>query len=372
MRASVKCEVLRGAVNKVLNVVGKKNIRPILAQSLICVKDGQIIVSATDLEVSAKIKIPARVEKEGDFCVNPKNLYDILRELPNFQIELALTGEASKVLSLRCKDIHFTLLIHQSDDFPHLLFKERASQFQMRSDALLTVIEKTSHVISDDDTQIYFNGLFLHEVDARMRAVATDGNRLSIIDTELDLEAETTPLLSGIIVPRKGIYEFKRMAESFPGEMISLSVDDSFIYANVADQHFLSVLLIAQDYPKYETVIPTRSTFTIKADRGELLDAVKRIKIMSNEKYDGVRVKLKGSEMLLASENPILGAADEKLQIEYSGKDMEICFNSRYLMDALTPLEGRVLLEVNSQYTPVIFKSENLPNYLGVVMPLKL
>ena len=373
MQALLESGIFRDGVNKVLNVVGKKNIRPILNQALLVVRDGHIEISATDSELSAKIRIPANVEKEGSFCVQPKHLFEILRELPNEKIQLSLSEENPHILNIRCKEIHFTLHVLENNDFPTLMFPSQDSMIQIGAESLLTMIEKTSFAISDDETQIYFNGIFFQQVDERMRAVGTDGNRLSLVEVNFNNNEPSSLLKKGVIIPKKGIHELRRMAESFPKEMISLLIDDVSIYAQIKDVYHLSVLLIEQDYPKYETVIPEKTSYVLKADRKTLIDAVKRIKIMSNEKYNGVKIILKNSEMILTSQIPVLGAADEKIQVDYEGKEMEICFNARYLMDALTPLEeGNISLEINNQFSPILFKSENLPDYTGVVMPLKL
>ena len=306
----------------------------------------------------------------GSFCVNPKHLFEILKELPNANLSLLLNEENSNILNIHCKDIHFTLRILQDDDFPQLLFLQKEGQVRIETDLLLMMIEKTSLSISDDETQIYFNGMFLQKVGLRMRAVGTDGNRLSLVDADFQDDASSSLLKRGIIIPKKGVYELKRMAESFPGKTISLTIDDVSVHAQIQDIYHLSILLIEQDYPKYEAVIPEKTSFLLKVDRKIFIDAVRRIKIMSNEKYNGVKIILKNSEMVLTSQIPIVGAADEKIKVEYTGKEMEICFNARYLMDALSPLEeGSVLLEINNQFSPILFKSENLPDYLGVVMP---
>ena len=374
MQVFLESGTFRDGINKVLNVVGKKNIRPILNQALIVAKKNHLDISATDSEISAKIKIPANVETPGSFCVNPKHLFDILRELPNETLSLSLKeANSDNILNIHCQDIHFTLRVLEDADFPQLLFLEKSGQVEVETEALLTMIEKTSSAISDDETQIYFNGMFLQKIDSRIRAVGTDGNRLSLIDADFNDHSSSSLLTKGIIIPKKGVYELKRMAESFPGEMVSLTIDDVSIHAQVKDLYYLSILLIEQDYPKYQTVIPHKTSFILKADRKIFMDAVKRIKIMSNEKYNGVKIILKNSDMILTSQIPVLGAADEKIKVEYTGKDMEICFNARYLMDALTPLEeGNISLEINNQFSAILFKSENLPDYLGVVMPLKL
>ena len=373
MQVFLESGIFRDGVNKVLNVVGKKNIRPILNQALIVVKNNSIEISATDSEISAKVKIPANIEEPGSFCVNPKNLFEILRELPNAPLSLSLKDKNPNTLNIHCKDIHFTLRILEEHDFPALLFLEKDDELQIRAESLLTMIEKTSLAISDDETQIYFNGMFLQKVGSRMRAVGTDGNRLSLIDMDYNDNASSSFMDRGIIVPKKGVHELRRMAESFPEEMIFFTIDDVSIHARIKDIYHISILLIEQDYPKYEAVIPDKTSFTLKADRKIFMDAVKRIKIMSNEKYNGVKIILKNTDMVLTSQIPVLGAADEKIKVEYTGKDMEICFNARYLMDALSPLEeGNVSLEINNQFSPILFKSEKLPDYVGVVMPLKL
>ena len=146
------------------------------------------------------------MENGGTFCANPKNLFDILRELPETKVTLSLNAEKSK-LAIDCKDIHFSLLVHPDRDFPHLLFEEREHQFRIPADKLLQIIDKTFHAMSDDETRIYFSGMYLQEVGSCVRAVATDGNRLALIDTQLD-ENEMPSLADGVIVPKKGVHEF--------------------------------------------------------------------------------------------------------------------------------------------------------------------
>ena len=363
----------RDGVAKVLNVVGKKNIRPILNQALVSVKEDNLEISATDSEMSAKIKIFANVKKTGSFCVNPKHLFEILRELPNASLSLSLLENDPNTLNIHCQDINFKLRIMQSDDFPLIRFPDKNADFEIDSESLLAMIEKTAMTISDDETQIYFNGMFLQKVGSRIRSVGSDGNRLSLIDVDFKENTPSFLLTKGIIIPKKGIYEMRRMAESFPEEMISLSIDEISIHVQAKDMHHLSILLIEQDYPKYEAVIPQKTSFVLKTDKKTFIDAVRRIKVMSNETYNGVKIILKRSEMILTSQIPVLGAADEKIKVEYTGKEMEICFNAVYLMDALAPLEeGNVSLEINNQFSPILFKTEESPDYLGVVMPLKL
>lgn len=371
MNVKVSAEDFRNALNKVLSVVDKRSSRPILGYSLVTIKPGKLEISATDLEVSAKISVESVSEESGNFCVNAKNLFDILKEMPDETIDLTLDPTKNN-LNIQCKSIKYNLLVYNTEDFPHLVFGNSQNEFEIDSALLSEIISKTNHAISNDETRHYLNGVFIQDVQGKLRTVATDGHRLALYDSDVDHKGIDT-LINGIIIPKKGISELKRLSESFQGEKISLSVDESFLYAAAGEKYFISVRLIAREYPKYQAVIPSKTTFTLMTDRDTLFNAIRRIKIMSNEKSNGVRVKLSNNEILLTANHPSLGNAQERIDVDYDGKEMEIGFNAKYLIDTLSSFEpGEVAIELNNELSPVLMKSSNSPNYLGIIMPLKL
>ena len=371
MLAKANTENLKTAINKVLSVVDKRNSRPILAYTLFETTQDGIFISATDLEVSAKVHLPANVEKEGSFCVNAKNLFDILKELPTSEILLEISDDLNS-LHLTCNNIHYTLLIYKNNDFPHLVFEGDENTINISSNHILEVINKTSHCISSDETRLHLNGVFIQEIDSKLRAVATDGHRLALVD--IDMEPSNSESLSnGVIIPKKGVFELKKIAESTLDGTIRISVDDSFIYASSEDKYFLSVRLIAREYPKYQAVIPTKTSFVLRSEKDIFLNAARRIKIMSNEKSNGIKVLLSENELTIMANHPSLGDAKETLNVDYQGKEMEIGFNAKYLIEALSIFEeGEISLEFNNELSPVIIKSDSLSNFLGIIMPLKL
>lgn len=371
MRVRLDTETFRSSINKVLTVVDKRNSRPILTYALIKAKGNRLEISATDLEVSAKVCVDANVEEEGTFCVNAKNIFDILRELPNGEVQLKIS-EGENTLKLFLEDINYTLLVYKNDDFPQTVFNSQSNEITISSEGLLDLIGKTNHAISNDETRLYLNGIYLQERESKLRAVATDGHRLSMIDTDVDVNGIDS-LTNGIIIPKKGVAELKRLAESNTNAIIKISLDDSFIYANSNDNYFLSVRLIAREYPKYQAVIPSKTSFKLSANKDLFFDAIRRIKIMSNEKSNGVRVHLTSTEMTITANHPSLGEASEKVAVEYDGKDMEIGFNAKYLIEALSIFNsGDVLMEFNNELSPVIIRSSTSPNHMGIIMPLKL
>jgi DNA polymerase-3 subunit beta len=312
----------------------------------------------------------AKIEGEGSFCINSKNIADILRELPND--DLVLNVDNSNILNLSCKNITYSLLITSAEEFPHLSFQNQFSEFRLKTKQVAHIINKTSHAISTDETRLYLNGIYLQMTDSKLRAVAIDGHRLALLDTH-EFIGENKFLSDGVIVPRKGITELKKIAETYPEEDISISLDDSFMFVNARNEYYLSIRLIAREYPKYQTVIPSKTTNRFHIDRNAILNAVKRIKILSNEKTNGVKLNIQKNELVISTNHPALGQATETLPIVYDGKATEIGFNAKYLIESLQVLnETDVTFEFNNELSPVVIKADDLPEFLGIIMPLKL
>lgn len=370
MEFNVITSNLREAIGKVISVVDKKNTRPILTYTKIILSSNQIEILATDLEVSAKIKIDTNSQSQGEFCVNAKNLYDILQVLPEGEIQFKLNDDNN--LDIHLNEIHYKLLVYKSEDFPHLTFENIENQFQLKAEKLLEIIQKTSYAISNDETRLYLNGIYFQDIEGKLRAVATDGHRLALLNTEVTTNFSEN-LINGIIIPKKGINELKKIAETYHQDEIKISVDESFMFVNAQDKYFLSIRLIAREYPKYQAVIPNKTTYCVRIEKEVFLNAAKRIKIMSNEKSNGVRVKLDASKMTLSANHPSLGNAFETISTEYDGNEMEIGFNAKYLIEALNIIQDtEVILEINNELSPVIIRADKMPNYLSIIMPLKL
>jgi len=371
MQFNVKSADFRNALGKILTVLDKKSSRPVLTYALIVIKGDGLAVSATDLEVSSKVIIPVNSQDSGKFCVNARNLFDILRELPDDQVYF-LIDPSENAVKITCNEIHYTLLVYKSDDYPHLIFEGSGKQLKLSSFQVADIINKTSHAICTDETRLHLNGIFLQEVGDKLRAVATDGYRLALIEIDLPKD-NIEALVNGIILPKKGVYEIKKMAEGYPDEMIDISVDEAFVYFSVRNEYFISVRLITREYPKYQAVIPSKTSFTVITDKNLLFDAVRRIKIMSNEKSNGVKIKLSSNEMTVLANHPSLGDASETVSISYNGNNIEIGFNARFLIDMLSVFEeGEITLELNNELSPVVVKSPKSTNYLGIIMPLRV
>jgi DNA polymerase-3 subunit beta len=371
MLVKISSTELKESLNKILSVVDKKNTRLILNFIKIEAIGNNLEITGTDLEVSAKIILPAVVHKCGLFCVNAKNIFEIIKELPEKEVTIELS-ENSQNLKLACGDIHFTLLIFTNEEFPHLQFQSKSSEFVLNSNQILSMINKTSHAISSDETRLFLNGIFLQEVEGKLRTVATDGYRLALIETELS-QNKIEPLINGIIIPKKGVFELKKIAESSTSQKILISVDESFIYFNSDNNYLLAIRLIAKEYLKYQAVIPKKTVFTATIEREYILNAVKRIKIMANERSNGVKISFRNNEMVIVANHPALGDAEEKFAMNYTGDEFDIGFNAKFLIESLSVFgDDEIKIEFNNELSPIVIRSIKNSNFLCIIMPLKL
>ncbi|MCT4642460.1 MAG: DNA polymerase III subunit beta [Bacteriovoracaceae bacterium] len=371
MKINIDSIIFRDGLNKVLSVIDKKNSRPILSNCLIKTKTDHLEIVATNLEVTAKIVLPCNSDTEGNFCINTKNVFDIVRELPDANVELNINQDKN-LLDLNCKKINYSLLITNSDEYPQTNFENSGQVFKLSSKNISEIITKVSHSISNDETRINLNGIYIQKLDSKLRAVAIDGHRLALLDTH-DFNFENQSLVDGIIIPKRAIIELKKISENNIDGELAISVDESFMYINSNDNYFLSIRLIAREYPKYQTVIPSKTTLKMSVDRNLLLNAVKRIRILSNEKTNGIKLGINNNQLTVSANHPSLGHAVEVLPVAYDGNDIEIGFNARYMLDVLSTLDySETIFEFNNELSPVIVRTEEYPDFLGIIMPLKL
>lgn len=371
MNIKINTNILRDGLNKILTVIDKKNSRPILTNCMVNVLENNLEIIATDLEVTAKLNLEAQTTQTGSFCISTKNFSEIVRELPEGLVELIINQE-SNLLELKCDNINYSLLISNTEEYPQVNFSNNGKPFKLKSKDIIEIVNKTSHAISTDETRINLNGIFLQQNDSKLRSVAIDGHRFALLDIN-DFESDSPALIDGVIVPKKGVYEIKKIAEAYPEDTLDVTIDDSFIKVSAQDKYEISIRLIAREYPKYQTVIPTKTAASMIAEKSTLLNAIRRIKILSNEKTNGIKLSLSKNQLTVSANHPSLGHATETIEVEYSGENMEIGFNAKYMMESLMVLDvDEVIYEFNNELSPVIFRSDSVQNFLGIIMPLKL
>ncbi|MBN2361655.1 MAG: DNA polymerase III subunit beta [Deltaproteobacteria bacterium] len=356
----------RGLAN-IQGIVQKRNTMPILANVMIEASDaGQIDIIATDLDIGMRCSGRAEVVEAGSITVNAKALYDIVRALPSK--DATLKSLDNNYVEVRAGRVQYKIVGTSAEEFPKLPALEGVNYIKFDKAALKEMVEKTFYSVSTDETRYNLNGVYFEQKkDGALVMVSTDGHRLSRIIRKFDVK---TDLEQGVILPRKGLSELRRLFEGTG--IIELGVKGSHA---VAHHEGITIVmrLIDGTFPDYEQVIPKETERKIKVKREELTESLRRISLVSSDKSHSVKLELRSGLLRISSQNPDLGEGNEELPVEYKGSEVNIGFNARYLIDALNAFgTEQVVLELNDDLSPGVVRGDKDDGYICVVMPMRI
>jgi DNA polymerase III subunit beta len=365
MKLTAEREKLLAPLQAVIGVVERRQTMPVLANVLLGVRDGQLSITATDLEVELVAATEVAVLQAGDVTVPGRKFLEILRALPEkASVSLGLEGEKIVIKAARSR---FSLATLPAAEFPVIDDINSQQTVKIPRKELLRLLEKTHFSMAQQDVRYYLNGMLL-EIDAlSLRAVATDGHRLGLCETTLSAKAKTS---QQVIVPRKGVLELQRVLTNEGDAEIAICTNH--IRAQIGDVRFTSKLIDGR-FPEYSRVIPAAATHPIRADRDVLKQALQRTAILSNEKYRGIRITVKQNMLTVQAHNPEQEEAEEEIEVNYEGKDLEVGFNVNYLLDALSAIDGQeVELGLTDSNSSCLIRSPGDTSARYVVMPMRL
>ncbi len=364
-----KAELQRGLA-RIQSIVEKRNSMPILANALLEANDGKLEIAATDLEVGIRGAHEAEISQAGGLTVSAKKFFEIVRELPDDAVTLEAT--ANSYLEIQCARARFTLAGTSAEEYPTLPVFAPEKTVPVQSAVLGSMIERTMYAASADETRYNLNGVYLEvlEDSGKIRMAATDGHRLALVDRNLTSEVEG--LSSGVIIPRKGLAELKRLVDEDDADEIELAFEGNNGLARKGDVT-LVMRLIEGEFPNYRQVIPADQKTSLTLPVEELARSVRRVALLSSERSRAVKLELGDSQLVISSNNPDLGDAREELDVEYGGEALSIGFNAKYLQDALTATHGKeVTLSFQDDLSPARVTPTDDPDTLAVVMPMRI
>ena len=312
-----KDDLLKG-LSKSQPVVEKRTSMPILSNVLLQAEGESVTIRATDLETSFEGSYPARINTPGSITVPARKLYEIIKELPSEDIYLK--EKENSFLHLSAGRANFDLVGLAADDFPPLPEVDGIPELTFEGEVLEEMIEKTIFSISQEDTRFNLAGLFVQkrklDEGPRLRFVSTDGHRLSVIDRDVP-GLDGFALEQGVIIPRKGVAEMRKLAED--GGEIKLGLSQNFA---VVRKNEVTLVLRMQEgsFPDYEVVIPKKTKLIAMVSRQSLSEVMRRVALMATDRYQGVKLDFKEGILEVVSQNPDLGNASERLDIEYGGE----------------------------------------------------
>ena len=370
MEIKISRSELLKALSLIQGIVERKTTMPILTNVLLDAKGKAITITATDLEVGMTTTRPADVIKEGRVAVHARGLYDIIRELSDDIVKInVLENQWMEISSGKAR---FKIVGLNPDEFPQLPKKGEALEVKLNGAVIREMVEKTAFAMSSDETRFNLNGVFVEQVKAGesdvLRMVATDGHRLSIIDREI---AGKWKLQRGVIIPRKGVFELKKLIDATEGE-IKLAIDEKHVIAST-NGTTLIIRLVDGQFPPYKQVLPSQTKRLIGINRQSILQALKRVSVLSTDRSLGVKFSLSPKNLEVSTSNPDLGEAREELSINYKGEKFEIGFNARYFIDVLNILDDEeAQFQMGDDTTPCVIKSELDRGFTHIVMPMRL
>lgn len=373
MKVKVGKKELLHLLSKTQNIVEKRNTMPILVNVLLEASSEKLKIFATDLEVSLTDEIPVEVFQEGKVAVSAKNLFDIVKELPDGSIDL--TKKENHWLEIKQNRSVFNIVGISAEEYP--VFPSYSTDQFGKVDAqiLAEMIEKTIYSVSNDETRYHLNGVYFERMDSdstpRYRMVATDGHRLSMVDRKVDSKGIAHPSLQGVIIPRKGLHEIRKLIDQEEGS-IEIAFEGPQLIMK-SQSTVLMVRLIEGKYPNYTKLIPQSHSKTVTLPRDTFVSSLKRVSLLSNQKSKGVTLNLSQGRMEISSNNPELGDAKEEIEIQYDGEDMKIGFNARYILDVLGTIQDEIVqLELDGQLSPGLIRPKGDASYTCVVMPMRI
>jgi DNA polymerase-3 subunit beta len=324
-----------------------------------------LAITASDLEVELVAATEVSVLQAGDITVPGRKLLDILRALPE-KVSVSLSVEGEKVV-IKAGRSRFSLTTLPAAEFPVIDDINAQQTVKIPRKELLRLLEKTHFSMAQQDVRYYLNGMLL-EIDAMsLRAVATDGHRLALCETELAAKAKTS---QQVIVPRKGVLELQRVLTD--QGTVDIAIGSNHVRCQIGDVRFTSKLIDGR-FPDYSRVIPAAAPNAIHADRDVLRQALQRAAILSNEKYRGIRITVKKNMLTVQAHNPEQEEAEEEIEVKYEGSDLEVGFNVNYLLDALAVIDGQeVELGLTDSNSSCLIRSPGNASARYVVMPMRL
>ena len=349
------------------SIADRKSTMPILANALIR-SEGKdsIVCAATDLRVSVVAESKAEVLEEGGLSITAKHLFDIIKNVPGQDIHFKKTE--NNWAEITSGKAHYQVVGMSSRDFPRLPDHSELEFVEVDAKIFCDMISKTIFSVSTDETRRHLSGILMEWKGSTATMVSTDGHRLSKIEMEL---GEGLNLEEGVIIPRKGLLEIRRLLDSLEGTC-DLGLKDGNLVIRAKDV-VLTIKLVDSKFPPYDQVVPKSNDKQIVLDRLLFLDSLKRISIMSSDRNKGIRIDLEPGQLRVSSDNPDLGEAHEDLDIDYDGEKLSIGFDARYFLDVLNEIDDeQITLEFSGELDPGLVRPEKSDKYIGVVMPMRL
>lgn len=345
--------------------VSTRSTLPILSGMLIGAKGNNLTFYSTNLEMSIKKSIKASINSEGEVVVPARLFNDMLRNLPDTDVECDLDLIKSQ-LNVKCSDSHFQIKTLNKDDFPTFPDPETKERFKLKWKPLSKVIAQVIRAASRDETRPILTGALLKIENSKLTLVATDSYRLAA--GEIKVEGTSEGEIE-VIIPALTLQELNKTIPE-ETEEVDLSLAENQIIFKNAGVTFISRLITGK-FPDYEKLLPEGYETRAEVDRDGIIAATKRAALFAGE--SPIKLNITSNRFRISAESPETGEAQEEMEIKGEGKELEIAFNAQYLLDGLASVNGKeMLFEASNPLKPGLIKTAGKEGFKYIIMPVRL
>ena len=369
MKFSINQQDLQKSLSYCQGVIEKRSTLPILSNVLLDASNGKLTITATDLDIIFIHQISnIEILEEGKTTTSSSIMYDIVRKFSSGK-KINFSNPSENKLQLESEKSVFNLNCINASEFPLTDENFNENEFIIKSKELLKLLNKCKFSVSNDETRHYLSGIFFHQTQIEdkifLTAASTDSHRMSISKIRLKNKIEFEP----VILPKKTIFQLCSILEDFDGD-IKISNIKSKIKFEINDSVLISKLIDGK-FPNYVQVIPKENQKKLEIDLNSFLSSVDRVASVSLDKKDGVKFSLSKDLLNLSVNNTNSGDGKESLIVKFD-YELDISFNSRYLIDVASQLDGeKIEIYLKDTGLPALIKDPSDFDSIYVVMPMK-
>ncbi|MDL2229542.1 DNA polymerase III subunit beta [Treponema sp. OttesenSCG-928-L16] len=347
-------------------IIASKNAISILSNIYLEAENDTLYIKATDIKVNFETKLPVTVQESGSTTVFGEKFLGILNSIPDGELEFEQTDNKI-VIKPSSKKIKFQLKSIASDKFPEFPAAAEGSFFEIPVKDFKEMILQTVFAVSDDETRYFMNGVFFEKQEDKLVMVATDGRRLAYISKDASAGIDD---FAGIIIPPKILTIIMKRAGD--EGLIAVSVTDKTIFVKFGSYHLSSVLIEGQ-FPNYRRVIPESQTYSFGVNRAEMLDALKRVSLLVEQKSRRIYMGVSPGVMSVSSEESDIGTAKEDIPCKYDGEEVSIALNYRYIEEPFKVIDtDEISIHFTEPGRAITIKPVPEKDYFHIVMPMQL
>lgn len=345
-------------------IIATKNALSILSNVLLIADENSLTIKATDIKVNFETKIPVEVQEQGSTTILCDKFLSILSSLPSGDIEFQ-QKDIKIIITPISKKAKFQLKSIASDTYPEFNTSANITYFDFPSKEFKEMINQTVFAISDDETRYFMNGVYFEKTDDALHMVATDGRRLAFSTKPFSGSVDFTPA----IIPQKILHIINKRASD--EGLISIGVGEKIIFIKFGNYEFSSLLIEGQ-FPNYKRVIPETHTHTCEVEKSELIEALKRVSLLVEQKSRRVYLTLNSGTLTISSQETEIGTAKEEIPCKYDGEEIIIALNYVYIEEPLKVCNAtRIVFEFSEAMKAIKMRTEPEQEFFHIIMPMQ-